>query len=74
MVKLRPPSTGSCSKSERRGDTFVPRKITIGLSCILRGQTDRLALGYVECVEEAFRLRSWNNFPAVPKRSIAPRI
>uniref|UniRef100_A0A6C0EEF2 GDP-mannose 4,6-dehydratase n=1 Tax=viral metagenome TaxID=1070528 RepID=A0A6C0EEF2_9ZZZZ len=35
-------------ESERRGFNFVTRKITIGLSKILRGETDRLIMGNID--------------------------
>jgi GDPmannose 4,6-dehydratase len=42
-------------ESERRGETFVTRKITLGLNKILRGETDRLVLGNLDS------LRDWSH-------------
>ena len=39
----------------RRGYNFVTRKVTLGLSKILRGETDRLIMGNIDS------LRDWGN-------------
>lgn len=35
-------------ESERRGHTFVTRKITLGIGKIMRGETDRLVMGNID--------------------------
>jgi GDPmannose 4,6-dehydratase len=35
-------------ESERRGHTFVTRKVTLGIGKILRGETDRLIMGNID--------------------------
>ena len=42
-------------EGERRGHNFVTRKITIGLSKILKGETDKLVMGNLDS------LRDWGN-------------
>jgi GDPmannose 4,6-dehydratase len=39
-------------ESERRGHNFVTRKITIGLSKILRGETDKLVMGNINSLRD----------------------
>lgn len=39
-------------ESPRRGETFVTRKITLGIGAILRGETDELHLGNLDAVRD----------------------
>nr|QFG73843.1 MAG: GDP-mannose 4,6 dehydratase [Megaviridae environmental sample] len=39
-------------ESPRRGETFVTRKITIGLGKILRGEIDRLVMGNIDAMRD----------------------
>ena len=55
-------------ESERRGETFVTRKITLAAARIAQGKQDRLYLGNLSS------LRDWGYAPrTIPARGSAPR-